>query len=165
MSKKERKPVPSETVESSIFDIDRCRDLVSIEEKLLKLTAAEKKILEDYKNSDCILQTQEFWKLHNSIVASFNHCRTLLNIRRDLILGQEQNREETEKLLTETRENKRKAIADRFLLRKLRYENWLYKRECAIRYQIDRANLKKAHKAVTAPLKALLAEQNTRRPP
>ncbi len=148
-----------------VFDIDQCRDLVSIEEKLLELTETEKSILEQYKDSDQLLQPKIYQQLHDSVVTSFNHSRNLLYVRRALLLGQAMDKEESEKLLTETRENKRKAIADRFLLRKLKYENWLYKRQCAVQYQIDKANLKKAHKAAVAPLKAELAAQRVKQPP
>lgn len=162
--KKNKQEPKQEEQEEKIFDIDQCRDLGSIEEKLLELTSAEKQILEKYKNSIHILQPKVFWQLHDSVVATFNHYRTLLNIRRELILGQAKTKEETEKLLTEIRENKRKAIADRFLMRKLKYENWLFKQQSAVQFKIDKANLKKAHKAAIAPLKALLAQQKQEQP-
>ncbi len=153
-----------EEQEEKIFDIDQCRDLSSIEEKLLELTSAEKQILEKYKNSLCVLQPKVFWQLHDSVVATFNHYRSLLHIRRELILGQAKTKEETEKTLTEIRMNKRKAISDYFLMRKLKYENWLYRKQCAMQYKIDKINLKKANKAAIAQLKALLAQQKQEQP-
>ena len=151
--------------EPSIFDIDQCRDLTSIEEKLLELTRVEKEFLEHYKNSIKVLQPKIFWQLHDSVVSTFDHYRTLLNTRCESVLRQARNKEESEKLLTETRENKRKAIANHFLLRKLKYENWLYRRQCAVQYRIDKVNLKNAHKAALMPLKALLKKQKEKLPP
>lgn len=138
------------------FNIDYCIDQDTITDKIIYFANAEKNILKEFKDNNMILTNGIYRDLYNTIIYVFDYYINTLRNRLDLIIKSEKQQAAMDRLQFIVGELKQNKIDNKFAIKMLRYQNWLYFWQKWREHRIERKRAKAEHKAKIKALKTQL---------
>lgn len=149
----EQKEVIIELFSGVDFEIEHCTDQETITDKIIYFADQEKNILSEFKDSDQILRNGIYKELYDTIIDVFGHYLTILRNRLDLIVKSEKQQAAMDRLKFIVGDLKQDKIDNKFAVKMLRYQNWLYFWQKWREHSIERKRAKAKYKAKIKALK------------
>lgn len=140
------------------FEIGYCKDQETITDKILYLADQEKNVLAEFKDKDQILKNGIYKELYDTVIDVFGYYLTILRNRLDLIIKSEKLQAKIDQEQFKVGELKQIKIDNKFAVKMLRYQNWLYFWEKWRENSIERKRIKAEHKAKIRALKIQAAK-------
>lgn len=135
------------------FEIDYCTDQETITDKIIYLADQEKEILSKFKNREPILKNGIYKELYDTIIDVFGYYLMILRNRLDLIVKSEKQQAAMNRLQFIVGKLKQNKIDNKFQVKMLKYQNWLYFWRKWREHGIERKREKARYKAEIKALK------------